>query len=595
MVVTIEMRFLTGRFHATPWNHQVNEGVVEWPPSPWRILRTLVAVYYQMPDRPDPEALAQLLAALSTLVPEFVLPPVTTAHTRHYMPWRNEGKFSTTKVLDTFVVMDRADTQLARSAPMPTSSASTAIEPVSTAATSPDAASTGSASTDPMSSPAIAWVSWPELQLGEADLALLRRLCGEVMYFGRSQSWCEWAVTTAGVPPGDRPGVLARVDHGEPEAAGETVPVLVPLSPQRFADFVATLAQVPRPKRAKWQVPTTLLTALAWDVGTLRQQGWGGVPGAEWVTYRLQPLRASWRSPRRSVPRRRSLSAQGATGGRSPVRSPQALAIASDPMVARFELRGRLPRLTDALWVGERFRQGLMKRAGEAASVFSGRQDELALQGQRHAWYWPEDADGDGLIDRVWVFAAAGFVPEEVQVLQSLRRVWDGRGFEIETRLGAVEPLARVRSQVGGLFGSSAVWRSRTPLVLPRHPKTVSVLDPLTGERRRVPKLDPLTQRPIDGLEDQVIRLLGLLPPELGLTLEPLRVAVIGPQRAGLRLDWARFRRSRLSGQGRRSDGRGYGVELVFPQPVAGPIALGYGAHFGLGLFGPVPLDGADG
>jgi CRISPR-associated protein Csb2 len=266
-------------------------------------------------------------------------------------------------------------------------------------------------------------------------------------------------------------------------------------------------------------------------------------------------------------------------------------------MVARFELRGRLPLLTDALWVGERCRQALMKISGEAASVFSGRQEALALQGQRHAWYWPEDGDGDGLIDRVWVFAAAGFAPEEVQVLRSLRRVWHGRDFEIEMRLAGVEPLARVRSREVGLFGTSAVWRSRTPLVLPRHPKTVSVLDPVSGQRRRVPKLDPVTHRQIDGLEDQVIRLLGLLPPELGLNLEPVRVAGFGARRAGLRFDWSRFRRSRLSGQGRRSDERGYGVELVFPQPVAGPIALGYGAHFGLGVLGPanLPLDGADG
>ena len=46
-MIAIRLRFLTGRFHATPWGHHVNEGVVEWPPSPWRLLRALVATFYR--------------------------------------------------------------------------------------------------------------------------------------------------------------------------------------------------------------------------------------------------------------------------------------------------------------------------------------------------------------------------------------------------------------------------------------------------------------------------------------------------------------------------------------------------------------------
>jgi len=39
----IELRFPAGRYHATPWGSHVNEGAVEWPPSPWRLLRALIA------------------------------------------------------------------------------------------------------------------------------------------------------------------------------------------------------------------------------------------------------------------------------------------------------------------------------------------------------------------------------------------------------------------------------------------------------------------------------------------------------------------------------------------------------------------------
>ncbi len=39
MPVIIKLTFPAGRYHATPWGRHVNEGVAEWPPSPWRLLR----------------------------------------------------------------------------------------------------------------------------------------------------------------------------------------------------------------------------------------------------------------------------------------------------------------------------------------------------------------------------------------------------------------------------------------------------------------------------------------------------------------------------------------------------------------------------
>ena len=42
-MIALSVRFIAGRYHATPWGHHVNEGLIEWPPSPWRILRALLA------------------------------------------------------------------------------------------------------------------------------------------------------------------------------------------------------------------------------------------------------------------------------------------------------------------------------------------------------------------------------------------------------------------------------------------------------------------------------------------------------------------------------------------------------------------------
>ena len=38
-------------------------------------------------------------------------------------------------------------------------------------------------------------------------------------------------------------------------------------------------------------------------------------------------------------------------------------------------------------------------------------------------------------------------------------------------------------------------------------------------------------------------------------------------------------------GEGRRAGSVGYGFRIEFPESVQGPVALGYGAHFGMGGF----------
>src|SRR5271155_5507766 len=85
MPVIIRLTFPGGQYHATPWGRHVNEGVPEWPPSPWRLLRALVAVWKRTcPDVPE-QTVKRILTALAA-PPRFSLPPIIVAHTRHYMP-----------------------------------------------------------------------------------------------------------------------------------------------------------------------------------------------------------------------------------------------------------------------------------------------------------------------------------------------------------------------------------------------------------------------------------------------------------------------------------------------------------------------------
>lgn len=85
MSTTVAVRFPLGRFHATPWDRAVNEGATEWPPSPWRILRALLATWHtRWPDLPAP-ALEGLLDALAD-PPRYRVPNTVAGHTRHYLP-----------------------------------------------------------------------------------------------------------------------------------------------------------------------------------------------------------------------------------------------------------------------------------------------------------------------------------------------------------------------------------------------------------------------------------------------------------------------------------------------------------------------------
>jgi CRISPR-associated protein Csb2 len=113
MTTTLELRFPLGRYHATPWNRGVNEGVAEWPPSPWRLLRALVATWHtRWPELPAAD-FDGLLDALGDL-PSYRTPPTTPGHTRHYLPdlaHRKGESGATDLTLDPFLWVAK-DTEL---------------------------------------------------------------------------------------------------------------------------------------------------------------------------------------------------------------------------------------------------------------------------------------------------------------------------------------------------------------------------------------------------------------------------------------------------------------------------------------------------
>jgi len=553
MSLKISIQFLTGRYHATPWDKQVNEGVVEWPPSPWRIMRSLVSAYYRMLERPERSAMLQLMTCLVEQPPSYILPDYTAAHTRHFMPLWKEGKETTTKVIDTFYALP------------------------------------GGALNDR----AVIHVIWPQVKLDPDLSRLLEQLCEGVSYLGRAESWVEMVGTDL-VPDKDKEDINARPIETETMANRlETVSkVLLPLNESEMKGFVAAMGMLPPPKKGKgmWTAPQDVLEALELDIGKLHSQGWHGIPGSRWGLYAFTKAT-------------RTRSTAGATNSSK-----------EPPVLARFALSSKvLPRITVALSVGERLHQSLVAwsrdEQNQADRVFTGQDDlgESSKLNHNHAFYLPECNDR-GEITHLVVYAPGGFKEMAMFALQRIEKVWGSEGFDLVTdlvSLGKNQQSSAPSSGRAQVTGESAKWRSLTPFLLTRFPKL---------DRRNQPKLIAGMTFQADGPEDQALRLMRQLPhisQQLqldtgervasddgewlgwqnadGLIVVQIRCVDRGwldcdPTRNEQRYPQQRFQRDRLHGKGVKSLSQGYWLEVQFNKAVMGPIALGYGAHFGLGV-----------
>lgn len=481
-MIAVALAFTAGRFHATQWGRHVNEGVPEWPPSPWRFLRALVSVWMRtMPEVPH-TAVLPLLELLASEPPRFFLPDAAASHTRHYMPY-HEGKTSTQEkralVIDGFV------------APAPGG------EIVAV---------------------------WPDLDLTEQQRAIFAQLLANLSYLGRAESWCDARLTEH--PP--VPNCSALEDAALPAGDWEIARVLVPRAPLRLA-------------------------ALCVETDNLRSQGRIDPPGARWCRYlrRADCLTVTGDFSRRPA------------GG-------------LEPTVFRYALTGSvLPVVTDTLRIAELARRSAMAQygriAGGAASpVLSGKAaDGAPLKGHRHAFYLPTDEDGDGRIDHLTVWADTGFGQREIDGLGRVKMLNPGGGRPELTLAFLAAGRAEEFQDSVALFSTARVWQSATPFVLNRHMKRHGVDGPVDQVHRELERREQIT-----------------MPVE---SIAPAPPARIQSWRAVYPLEFFRWR-------GRGAQGFGaFNFRLRFTAPVAGPIALGYACHFGLGLFLPAEPGGDSG
>lgn len=248
-MITISFQFPGGRYHATPWDSHVNEGRVEWPPSPWRIARALAAAWHKLASPPDERLARKVVLTLATTPPRYRVPPASPAHTRHYMPVAR----TTTRVLDPFVSV-----------------------------------STGARQDGGLDGRLL--VGW-DVDLDTEERGALIALLDGVGYLGRAESWVEGTLT-------EEP-VTWNVVPEETGTADETFLWTI-LTGSEWAGWRAGfLAGVTG--RKKLTLPADPWEVLTQDTASLQRAGWSIPPGIRPVRYAL-PADLVRVSPRPRLP-----------------------------------------------------------------------------------------------------------------------------------------------------------------------------------------------------------------------------------------------------------------------------------------------------
>ena len=320
-------------------------------------------------------------------------------------------------------------------------------------------------------------------------------------------------------------------------------------------------------------VPERLVDALALDTADYQDRGWHRPPAAREVLYARDEQAAPVVAPR--TYRRRVGSSTSA----------------NMPTVARYLLAGRpRPRVEDTIKIGELMRLAALSQFGWQLDASSGRRIPKApwqISGRdsdgrplrdpahRHAFWLPEDADSDGLIDHVSVFIPDGIDRDVQAKLDRITRLWVERKQRADDEDVNVAGTEEWRLALEGfatpshftdsapIFGCSTRWRSATPFVAAGHLKA----DRHAGEFRRL-----VRRIGMDGTLDFDATKIDVR--------ELTEVDIGGSTRHALH-----FHRFRSRGREKQHDTAGALLQVTFPVPVNGPLVMGYGSHFGLGLF----------
>lgn len=555
-MVHLEIRFPAGRYHATPWGRHVNEGAVEWPPSPWRLLRAFLATGFNRlgwTEVPDPAR--ALVEKLGAAPPCYRLPAASTSHTRHYMPQLKEA---TALVFDSFAYVGTEEES--------------------------------------------ALLATFEVELTDSERRMLEELVSRMTYLGRAESWVDVKLQDT-IPPWARRGSHVECVAAEvaPCPERERIPLLAPLSAPEYEAWregalVAERGRWLEEARGKAEskgkkapaslskkeaaelealFPVNLVEALRTDTRTLQKAGWSQPPGSRWLSYWVPLDALSSRRPARPSPP-----------------PPRGVTTALFALAADTAHKQALPLLKDAVLRAEALHKALVKASsdrdggGLPSPCFTASAGEDKLKGHQHAALLPLGLDERGRIDHVLIHCPMGFDAQAWAALGRIKATWVKGLPKIYVTLvghGTPEDFEDVPQ-----LGEAATWRSYTPFVAPRYvkPRGRNTLESQIREElegRGFPS-PCAVEVEVEGERYVAASQFPALQPDRirGPEGEPLRLAT----------HWRHFRKERIEEARKPPAQPVIGLRIRFDRPVQGPLTLGYGSHFGLGQFVPEAAQG---
>ncbi|NMA88881.1 MAG: type I-U CRISPR-associated protein Cas5/Cas6, partial [Methanoculleus bourgensis] len=236
-MLAIELNLLTGRFHATPWGRNVNEGEPEWPPSPYRLIRGLYDVWKRkLSDWPE-SRIEPIFAALASEPPVFYLPAASASHTRSYLSQNDKNAEKKQLIFDAFVAVERGSSLL---------------------------------------------MMWPNTDLSADQSDDLDQMLGLMNYLGRSESWVAARLRS------DINGVKWNCAPNNGSNGREDLEVVRVACPMPKPAYAAN--PYIRPPRTKREKPETLswLDALAFTTDEMQKARLSVPPAFQYVDY-LRP------------------------------------------------------------------------------------------------------------------------------------------------------------------------------------------------------------------------------------------------------------------------------------------------------------------
>jgi CRISPR-associated protein Csb2 len=576
MRLVLHQEFPLGRFHATPWGaNPFDDPHGEWPPSPWRLVRAIVARWYQWSresesDRKSDE-LDRLVAALCVSTYRFHLPvharkgrplrqyhptefgmdpPNFKAHEAVFAAAAQSGDETRDQQLKKAGALWWRETEAGLAVRVGSKGAKKKREKIEKLLGQPSEAwrslfpDSGLRSYGTSLAQDNYWCVAPDEpvwwflegdQWTDTLVSVLDRCLERVTYLGRAETLTRIRRASDKTPD---PNCVLSEQRGP-----GSVPVLTPCADATRLDVERV---TDHPDALKASIPTGARTLFA-----------------------VRPVRPPSHERREPPPVRRDCRLlQFAVGWHV---APDTSAIVR--LTARF--RGVV--LRELLRIKTRDPSATWSRAGSqvresVADMFGKDAEGKPLAGHRHAEFmvWVEGR----VPTRLFVFrdGRAFDADEQAAVLLAAQREfsWTAAGPQNDTWKVRLVPLDRAVPPPPGFDGVPArVWESLTPYVPPRH-------------HLRGGKL-----RESESLEAQIRRELSL---RVGSDTKSIVVEQL-VDTAWVSVHVPLAQSGRRASLGSR---RGYTMRLTFSAPVTGPLRLGHSSSFGLGLFKPLVETGID-